>query len=269
MKSVQYLGAALCAALLLASPAKAETLCTIIADAITGDTLVEEGDCATRFTPASTFKVPLAVMGFDAGFLKSATEPELPFKPGYPDMVESWRQPTDPIHWLEYSVVWYSQRITEVLGQDELERYARGFGLGNADFSGDPGQNNGLERAWLSSSLLISPREQIAFWRRLIARDLPVAPDAIDMTLAIVEQSNIDGWVIHGKTGSAWPRHADGSFDRARPWAWFVGFAEKGGRQLVFARINQDERRTNGQPGTRARGGFLTDWTAYAADIGL
>ncbi|MBP7002051.1 hypothetical protein [Amaricoccus sp.] len=43
------------------APAQANTICTLVADAPTGTALLEEGDCGSRVTPASTFKVPLAV----------------------------------------------------------------------------------------------------------------------------------------------------------------------------------------------------------------
>src|SRR5690606_31094243 len=134
--------------------ALAKSLCTIVLDARNGRTLLEEGDCDIRATPASTFKIPLAVMGFDSGFLVDAHSPELPFKKGYPDWLgDVWRQPTDPARWIRHSVVWYSQRITEQLGEAELARYTTAFGYGNADTSGDPGKDNGLERSWISSSL--------------------------------------------------------------------------------------------------------------------
>ena len=70
-----------------AAPAstQAKTLCTVVSDAVGGKVLLEQGDCRTRVTPASTFKMALAVMGFDAGFLNDAHSPVLPFKEGYPD----------------------------------------------------------------------------------------------------------------------------------------------------------------------------------------
>ncbi len=171
--------------------------------------------------------------------------PSLPFKKGYADWGgEEWRQPTDPERWLKYSVVWYSQHIARDLGADELTRYGKGFGYGNADFSGDPGKNNGLERSWISSSLKISPVEQVAFLRRLVNGALPVKPDAVEKTRAVVERFDAgDGWMLQGKTGSAFPRKADGTLDRAAGWGWFVGWAEKDGRRYVFARLDQDEKR--------------------------
>jgi beta-lactamase class D len=56
---------------------------------------------------------------------------------------------------MKHSVVWFSQQIAQYLGQGRLQQYATQFGYGNADFSGDSGKNNGLERAWISSSLKI------------------------------------------------------------------------------------------------------------------
>ncbi|WP_246659116.1 class D beta-lactamase [Rhizobium sp. FY34] len=236
-------------------------------DASSSSVLLEEGRCGDRVTPASTFKLPLSVMAFDAGFLKDEHHPVLAFKQGYPDWGgEAWKQPTDTTRWLKYSVVWFSQEIARSLGAQRLHDYAERFGYGNADVSGDPGKNNGLERAWISSSLMISPVEQVAFLRKLVRRELPVSAHAIDMTIRSMEEIPIaDGWVVRGKTGMAYPRQADGSFDRARPWGWFVGWAQKDKRTLVFAKLVQDERKLVGSASLRARDAVLEDLPRLAA----
>src|SRR5690606_14494445 len=111
------------------------------------------------------------------------------------------------------------------------------------------------------SSLKISPREQAGFMARLVNRKLPVADTAIDKAMQIVEGSGqAGGWRVSGKTGGAYPRHADGTFDRSRGWGWYVGWATHGGRTVVFARLAQDERREKGSPGIRARESVLKDW---------
>lgn len=249
--------------------ARAATVCTVVADAADGRILLEEGDCRGRVTPASTFKIPLALMGFDSGFLSDPRTPVLPFKAGYPAWGgDNWTRPTDPGRWMRFSVVWYSQQMARHLGADRLRAYTRAFGYGNADVSGDPGRNNGLERAWISSSLTISPVEQIVFLRKLLNGALPVGAQATAMTRRIVETFPVpDGWSIQGKTGGAYPRLADGSFDRARGWGWFVGWATKGGRTLVFARLAQDEQRISGSPGLRARDALIGDWSSLAASL--
>lgn len=241
--------------------AQANTICTIVTDAKSNRTIVEQGDCSTRVTPASTFKVALSVMGYDAGFLKDEHTPSLPFKKGYLDYGgEAWKQPTDPTRWLKYSVVWYSQQITHALGEKALHEYALKFGYGNADFSGDAGKNNGLDRAWIASSLKISPREQVAFLANLVNRRLPVSRRAMEMTANVVEETPIaDGWKVHGKTGMAYPRKPDYTFDEEHPWGWFVGWAEKEGRTVIFARLVQDERKMPGTAGNRTRDAILDE----------
>lgn len=244
--------------------ASARTVCTIVADARTGTILLEEGDCRSRVTPASTFKIPLAVMGYDARFLRDPQTPVLPFRAGYPNWGANWEQPTDPQSWMKHSVVWYSQEIARDLGVERLTSYAARFGYGNADFAGDLGKNNALERAWISSSLKISPVEQVGFLRNLLTGNLPVERRAVEQTLRIVESAQAGEWTVAGKTGSAYPRNADGSFNRARGWGWFVGWATRGDRALVFARLNQDEQRQTGPGGLRARAKFLDEWPALS-----
>lgn len=246
--------------------AHAETLCTIVMDAADGRVLLERGDCRTRVTPASTFKVPLAVMGFDSGFLTDAHAPVLSYKVGDPDWGGvAWRQPTDPMRWLKYSVVWYSQRVTHALGAVRVTDYARKFGFGNADFSGDPGRGNGLDRAWIASSLRVSPYEQVAFLCRLIKHELPVAAQAISKAEEVVEVSPAgDGWQVHGKTGTAYPRDASGAVDKAHGYGWYVGWAAKGTRTLAVARLDQDQRADPVPTGLRTRAPFLAAWSATA-----
>jgi beta-lactamase class D len=253
-----------------AMPAQAALICTLLADADTRVVLLAEGDCETRVTPASTFKLPLAVMAFDAGIITSPREPKLPFRAGYPDWVAAWRQDTDPTMWMLYSNVWYSQRLTEQLGTERLASYARAFGYGNGDFSGDPGRDNGLERSWISSSLKISPLEQAGFVAALITGQLPVDADAAAGALSLLESpGEADGWQVRGKTGSAYPRRADYSFDYARGWGWYVGWAEKAGRRVAFVRLNQDDQRHDVSGGLRAREELMRDWPALAHRAGL
>lgn len=258
------------AALLLLSAVasvQAKNVCTIVADARSGRILLRDGDCDTRVTPASTFKVALAVMGFDAGILVDGNAPVLRFREGYPDWIASWRQDTTPTLWLERSVLWYSQEIARALGKEQLAAYVRRLGYGNADVSGDPGKDNALERSWISSSLKISPLEQVAFLTRLYNRTLPVTRQAQDMTHRVMEERKAGGWTVRGKTGSAYPRRADGAFDRNRGWGWFVGWAEKDGRALVLARLDQDEKRTPGPGGIRARDLLLAEWPDLAESL--
>lgn len=242
--------------------ARAETIivCTAVADAATGEVLKQEGACETRATPASTFKIAISLMAFDAGFLKDVHTPALPFRQGYADWIPTWRSTTDPARWMAESVVWYSRLATEAIGKERFGRYVDAFDYGNRNVSGDPGRDNGLTDAWLSSSLEISPLEQLAFLRKVVRQEMPVSSHAYEMTRALVDVgSQPSGWHVYGKTGSAPSRNPDGSADFGRPWGWFVGWATQGERTVVFARLTRDTVRPAAPAGRAAREAVLRD----------
>ncbi|WP_425483490.1 class D beta-lactamase [Ancylobacter pratisalsi] len=243
----------------LSTSAGAGTLCTALADASTGKVLMQEGpDCAGRVTPASTFKIAIALMGYDSGILTDAHHPSWPFKPGYADWREQWKQNTDPTYWLKESVVWYSQEITTKLGMERFRRYVTGFGYGNEDVSGEKGENNGLTHAWLSSSLAISPLEQVGFLSRMLRGELPVSKEAVAMTGAISRFPDTpNGWQVHGKTGMGFARDKAGKPVRGKPYGWFVGWATKDGRSVTFARLERDPARQETPTSFRARDAML------------
>jgi beta-lactamase class D len=241
--------------------AESTVLCTLVVEADSGAVIRKQGEgCEGRVTSASTFKIAIALMGYDAGILKDEATPELPFKEGYVDWRKSWRQPTDPARWIRESVVWYSQRIMERLGRSPAQAYLDAFHYGNRDLSGDPGQDNGLTNAWLSSSLKISPLEQVAFLRALVGRTLPLGDRAYDRTERITDLGvQPSGWRIHGKTGSGLPRNPDGRLAYGHAYGWFVGWAEREGRTVVFARLTQDNGKQAGPAGFRARDSLLAE----------
>jgi beta-lactamase class D len=102
---------------------------------------------------------------------------------------------------------------------------------GNQDFSG------GLTTAWLGSSLLISPDEQLRFWARWWPGELEVSKRAVELTktLTLVGTSPA-GWTLHGKTGSC------------RGVGWYVGHVEKGDREYVFVASFTDRNPKDDRP---------------------
>ncbi len=245
------------AGIVFAFPVFANADCSAFADAATGKILRQEGVCDQRITPASTFKVAISLMGYDDGFLKDESSPALPFRQGYPDWIAEWKQTTNPAGWMKHSVVWYSQQTTLALGEEKFGRYVRAFGYGNADVSGTPGKHDGLTTAWLSSSLKISPLEQLSFLQKIVRRELPVSANAYEMTRRITAMPALaNGWRLNGKTGTGAPLKVDGAEDWDHPYGWFVGWATKGDRTVVFVRQVQEPRKQSGA-GPRTRDAFL------------
>lgn len=222
--------------------AKILSRCVVVVDVASGDRIHENGDCAVRQGPESSFKIPLALMGFETGILRDGIDPAWTYDGSFP-APERDRKTVDPTSWERDSVVWYSRALVKRMakqdGDDVLGKWLERLDYGNRDASGDPGKNNGLTQAWLSSSIQISPQEQTRFLRRLVTGDLPVSARSMQLTRGIIPVFNAaDGWTIHGKTGSTGrkPVQTAGATDAAwQERGWFVGWAEKAGRQLVFA----------------------------------
>jgi beta-lactamase class D len=237
------------------STASASPSCTLLTDADSGAVLRQDGPCDVRNSPASTFKVALALAGYESGILTDAKTPEWPYRSKYKSWDAEWkRKPTDPTSWLKDSVVWYSRLLVQHMGRTKLQSYVDRFEYGNRDLSGTAGFKEELpEAVWVDGALQISPVEQTVFLRKLVKRELPLSPATYDKLSAVMPTFPAgDGWTVHGKTGTG-TQPGKGK----RQYGWFVGWAEKGGRKIVFARLVKDDARRDDIAGIRVRDEFL------------
>lgn len=234
--------------------------CTVIADAPTGHILYRSGKCDQRVSPCSSFKIPLAIMGFESGILTSPTSPTWKLKPeDNPSPRDQTYKRVNPELWQRDSVVWFSQRLATLLGKKRFSEYVKKFDYGNQDLSGDLGKNNGLTRSWLMSSLEISPNEQIQFLLRWMTHQLPLSEKTYNQARSTIPQyPAAGGWMVHGKSGSGWLRDRGGKINEDRPLGWFVGWAERNDRQVVFARLEIGSARSDTPGGTKAREEILS-----------
>jgi len=186
--------------------------------------------CKQRLSPDSTFKIALSLMAFNQGIITQKTV----FKWNGGKGVLPEHEHNQTAHsWLKYSVVWVSQQLTPKLGYARIENYLAGFEYGNKDFSGDPGKNNGLTHAWLSSSLKISALEQLHFLNAMLTNELPLHDRAIVNTQKNLYQGKLaNGAAYYGKTGSG--RHGLTGKDAQLRDGWFVGFIESGTQRYIF-----------------------------------
>ena len=202
----------------------------IALDVDTGHVLSSVGPSLDqRVAPCSTFKIVLSLIGYDLGILKNQDDPVWPYD-GSPVLFESQKGPQSPKTWISYSVIWYSKILARKIGKDTLQRYLSPFVYGNQDISGDAEQGNGFTTAHLSSSLRISPKEQVYFLKKLLSERLPVSPHAVRATKEILFEVTFDsGWKLFGKAGSGFHEREDNKI------AWYVGWIEKPSARYVFA----------------------------------
>lgn len=205
--------------------------------------MIQEGEINERHAPCSSFKIALSLMGYNDGILQTETTPKWKFKKGYTDSIDLWKQDHDPILWMKHSCVWFSQVLTQKLGMQKFKQYVKNFDYGNQDVSGDKGKNNGLTRSWLSSSLQISPKEQLDFLVKLIDNKLPVSAKAHQMTKNILFIEDLDnGWKFYGKTGCGDLLKEDGTHDTNNHLGWFVGWIEnvQQNRKIIIVHYRED-----------------------------
>lgn len=238
--------------------AKQEQACTLVRE-VGGEhpVYMAGARCSEDFSPASTFKLPLFLIGVEEGVITSATAPVRPYDPALKAPYKSWRQSVDPRHWLRYSVIWYSQWLTSELGMKRFQAYVNALGYGNQDLTGDKRYNNGLSHAWLSTSLKISPLDQLDFLDRLLREKLQLSGSGKVKLLDAIPEFDADGDIrISGKTGNAWATDSNG--DRLQQQhGWFVGWFSHADKDYVFVHLRIEDGRQKGFASSRAKSDVL------------
>ncbi len=130
--------------------------CAIVADAAFGQVFFREGQCDLRVTPASTFKIPIALMGYDAGILQDAHTPQWDYPPGAVVNSNCDKGTVDPTIWESCSVVWYSQQITTRLGMERFRAVVQAFDTATRT-SQAPWQQRWATRALLARRCKLRP----------------------------------------------------------------------------------------------------------------
>jgi beta-lactamase class D len=211
--------------------------CVVIHELNAERPLVTKGEaCTTRLSPASTFKIPHALVALETGVVT-------------PDRVErwdgtnysrqrKWNQDHTVISALKPSVLWLFQRIAPRIGAGRMGEWLKKFNYGNADLSGP------ITQYWINGRLQVSALEQVAFLRRFYRRALPAQPRYQDLVRAGLDH---DAGTIENALGV---HQLKGDWRLARLNAktgatstgkyrvsWLVGSLTATGRDYVFASV--------------------------------
>lgn len=192
----------------------------VVWDERTGSQWVHDPERAgTRFIPASTFKIPHALIALDAGLVRD--EFQVFAWDGVERQIRSWNRDQDLRSSMRNSAVWVYQQFARALGEDREREYLARIGYGNGDVSG------GVDRFWLDGGLRISAIEQVEFLRRLYRNALPfkVEHQRLVKDVMIVEAGR--DWILRAKTG--WEVRADAQR------GWWVGWVERREGAVFFA----------------------------------
>jgi beta-lactamase class D len=210
----------------------------LLIDGTSGKTLLELGSqLDERLSPCSTFKIPLSLMGYDAGILEDEYNPVWFFQEGYDDFLDTWKTPQSPQSWMQHSCIWYSKLLSCHLGLTRMQTYLAAFAYGNQDLSWGIVQPGEIDPAWLPSApLKISPKEQVEFIRSMLQHKLGITRDATHKTKALLFKEDLpQGGKLFGKTGGSGLSQCPGQH------AWFVGWLERGEHVFPFAYVIIDQ----------------------------
>ncbi|MBF0499072.1 MAG: class D beta-lactamase [Candidatus Riflebacteria bacterium] len=176
--------------------------------------------CQEPLSPCSTFKIPNSMVGLETGVI-SGPDHLFPWD-GIQRSFEIWNRDHTLRSAVKNSVVWYFQRLAQMVGERRMSQYLRLFSYGNQDISG------GLTVFWLGSSLKISADEQVAFLKKWIQRSLPVSIKTMDIVDKITCLAKTPEGEFHGKTGS--------NVKQGKSiLGWFVGYVSSGADRYIFA----------------------------------
>ncbi|WP_421786164.1 penicillin-binding transpeptidase domain-containing protein [Hyphobacterium sp.] len=178
-----------------------------------------------RFAPASTFKIPNALIQLQLGTVTDPDDDQIDWdgvpRGGRWDEAQSLRTA------FQRSAVWAFQAWTAEAGHAAMQAQIAGLDYGN----GEIGNPENVTAFWLDGTLRISAREQVGFLRRLEARELPFHTDVMDSVIDIMEADRGGGWVLRAKTG--W------GIREMTNIGWYVGWLEAGNDVYFFA-LNVD-----------------------------
>jgi beta-lactamase class D len=209
------------------------------------ETVLGGAECDRRTLPASTFKIPHALIALETGVITAETV--MKWDRSAQDFAV-WQQDFSLEGAIQSSVLWFFQRAARAIGSDRERQYLKAFSYGSMTFSRE------VDRFWLNGDLTISPREQIAFLKRMFTFELPVDRRHIDsvraaMTMPRGTLSNAAG--VHdfplAWRGDVVARLKTGNGTVAGERAsWLIGELERNGRAYVFASRVTSKTRTLG-----------------------
>lgn len=194
-----------------------------------------------QFSPCSTFKITLSLMGYDAGILVDEHNPVLEFQDGYDEFLPEWKEPVSPLLWMQHSCFWFSKILSIELGLTSIENYLMAFEYGNQDASDGLAQPGPTNPFWVVSSLKISPMEQTRFLQKLVLGKLPVSSEAVQQTKKLLFKEDLsNGWRLFGKTG--WSGSDIAKNANGLEFSWFVGWIENDNQFFPFAYLIRSKK---------------------------
>lgn len=191
-------------------------------------------ECRDKRSPASTFKIPHALIALEAGVINSSSVMKWD---GTTQNFPAWQRDHSLDSAMKSSVLWFFRRTAAAIGRDRMAHWLRKLSYGDDSFAGE------LTSFWVNGDLVISPEQQVEFLARMFRHELPVARahvDAVATALVMPHGQILNAAGAHS-FATRWPAGAElraktGNTGVANQRvSWLVGHIETSGGGYVFA----------------------------------
>ncbi len=188
--------------------------------------------CDSGYLPASTFKIPNALIALEEGIIKDTNQ--IMKWDGHEWPIKTWNQDQTLKTAMKYSCVWFFSKIAEKIDMNTYYKYIKGFDYGNKNLTGQP------NRFWLAGLLRISANQQIEFLKKIYNNKLPISKENVDIVKDIIILEDARSYKLSGKTGGA-------MINDSKYIMWLVGYIEKDSKPYFYALnfISNDYDRTS------------------------
>jgi beta-lactamase class D len=195
------------------------------------------GECEVPTFPASTFKIPHALVALQTGVI---TDPDaLERWDGTKQWLPAWERDHSLRTAIFESVLWFFQRTAVKIGAERMREQLAKIDYGNAQVDGE------IRKFWLAGgSLEITPTEQLDFVERMFEGKLPIEPAHVATVVSIM-QSDLARWKPRVPEGFAMPASSatfwaktgtDAEGDRRVTW-WMGAIEGPRGRFAFVSRV--------------------------------
>jgi beta-lactamase class D len=175
----------------------------------------------TRYIPASTFKIANALIGLNAGTVKSVDE-ILPYG-GLAQPIKSWENDMGLRNAIKLSNVPIFQELARRTGIQQMRAEIRELNYGNTVIG------DSVDRFWLDGPLKINAIEQVNFLTQLAESRLTVSRYAQQSVREILRVDSSGNCQLYGKTG--WVGTSEPEI------GWWVGWLQREDQLYSFALI--------------------------------
>lgn len=187
-------------------------------------------ECAVPTAPASTFKIPHALIALETGVVAN---PHAVVKwDGSEQQFPSWKRDHSLDSAIKWSALWYFQRTAALIGRERMLAGLQKIGYAEDSFGGE------VTAFWVNGDLVVSPEEQLRFLRRLVRYELPVRRKNIDAVKAAMlmpagKITNASGTHDFAVKGVVRAKSGNTRVGEERV-SWLIGSVEAGKKQYVF-----------------------------------